>query len=95
MAHWRAALPAPFIYELDYETLVEDFETEVRRLLAFCGLDFHPACLAFHENKRAVFTASGTQVRQPLYRDSLRRAQAYRAWLGPLLEKIEKESSAF
>jgi tetratricopeptide (TPR) repeat protein len=77
MAHWRAALPEPFMYELDYETLIEDFEPQVRRLLDYCGLDFHEDCLRFHENKRVVFTASGTQVRRPLYRDALRRAQAY------------------
>jgi tetratricopeptide (TPR) repeat protein len=94
MAHWRAALPAPFIYELDYETLVENFETEVRRLLAFCGLEFHRACLAFHENKRAVFTASGTQVRQPLYRDSLKRTAAYAKWLEPLREALNESSAS-
>jgi tetratricopeptide (TPR) repeat protein len=84
MAHWRAALPEPFMYELDYETLIEDFEPQVRRLLDYCGLDFHEDCLRFHENKRVVFTASGTQVRRPLYRDALRRAQAYGAHLDEL-----------
>jgi tetratricopeptide (TPR) repeat protein len=95
MAHWRAALPEPFIYELDYETLIEDFETEVRRLLDFCGLPFDPACLNFHENPRVVFTASNTQVRKPLYRDSLNRARAYGALLDPLRKALAKESSAF
>lgn len=51
-----------------YEALVADLEGEARDLLAFCGLDFDPACLAFHEASRSVRTASSAQVRQPIQR---------------------------
>jgi len=40
--------------------------------------------LRFHESRRAVRTASFAQVRRPLHAGSVGRAQAYRAWLGPL-----------
>jgi tetratricopeptide (TPR) repeat protein len=66
MDHWDAALPGKVLH-LGYEALVRDPEANIRRLLAHCGLEFEPACLAFHETKRSVRTASAEQVRQPLY----------------------------
>ena len=43
MAHWQAVLPVP-VHEVVYEQLVDDFETEARRLVAACGLEWEPAC---------------------------------------------------
>ena len=54
------------------------------RLLAFIGVPFEAACLAFHETKRVLTTASSEQVRQPLYRDALEYWRNYEPWLGPL-----------
>ena len=57
MAHFDAVLPDR-IHRVIYETMVEDTESEVRRLLDYCGLPFEEACLRFYENERAVRTAS-------------------------------------
>jgi tetratricopeptide (TPR) repeat protein len=91
MAHWQTVLPRP-IYEVSYERLVEDFETEARRLVAACGLEWEPACLRFHETARPVRTASVTQVRQPLYRKSVARWKAYEPFLAPLFELLTPDS---
>jgi hypothetical protein len=64
--------------------MVEDTETEVRRLLEYCGLPFEDGCLRFYENERAVRTASSEQVRQPIFRDSVEQWRNYEPWLGPL-----------
>jgi tetratricopeptide (TPR) repeat protein len=88
MAHWRALLPPGAMLEVDYEAVVTDFEPQVRRILAFCGLDWDPACLDFHEHKRQVMTASAAQVRQKLYTSSAGRARPYGALLAPLLEAL-------
>jgi tetratricopeptide (TPR) repeat protein len=88
MAHWRAVLPAERFIEVAYESVVADLEAEARRLVAFCGLDWDPACLSFHETARPVRSASMNQVRRPLYRSSLRRWEAFRDELGPLLEAL-------
>jgi hypothetical protein len=64
--------------------MVEDTETEVRRLLEYCGLPFEDACLRFYENERAVRTASSEQVRQPIFRDAVEHWRNYEPWLGPL-----------
>ena len=62
----------------------------MRRLLDFCGLEFEPACLNFHENAAPVATASAAQVRQPLYRSSLDRWKRYRPQIDPALEILVK-----
>ncbi len=88
MGHWQAVLPRP-VHEVCYERLVEDFEAEARRLVSACGLQWQPACLRFHETARPVRTASVTQVRQPLYRNSLGRWQAYQPYLTLLFDRLQ------
>ncbi|MHB8913368.1 MAG: tetratricopeptide repeat-containing sulfotransferase family protein [Lysobacter sp.] len=83
MAHFDAALPGR-IHRVVYETLVEDTEAEVRRLLDYCGLPFETQCLRFFENERPVRTASSEQVRQPIYREGIDHWRHYDEWLGPL-----------
>ena len=64
------------VMDLQYESLVADPETEVRRLLDFCGLPFDPACLEFHKTARTVQSLpSAAQVRQPIRRDTARSAR--------------------
>ena len=88
MRHWSNVLPDA-VYTIEYETLVDDFEPEVRRLLEHCGLDYEEACLRFHENKSASTTASTVQVRQPVYRSSVGKWREYREQLAPLVAALE------
>src|SRR5580658_4002116 len=83
MAHVDAALPGR-VHRVYYETIIEDTEAEVRRLLDYCDLPFEDACLKFYENERAVRTASSEQVRQPIFREGLDHWQHYVPWLDPL-----------
>ncbi len=87
MDHWREVLPIP-IYESNYEELVGSLEEKAHGLIDFIGLPWDPACLAFHESKRAVFTASKAQVRQPLYSSSVARWRRYEKHLGPLVTAL-------
>jgi tetratricopeptide (TPR) repeat protein len=83
MAHFDDVLPGR-IHRVIYERLVADLETEVRRLLDYLGLPFHPACLRFFDNDRAVATPSSLQVRQPVFTEALDQWRHYEPWLGPL-----------
>ena len=83
MAHFDEVLPGR-VARVFHESLIEDTEGEVRRLLAHCGLPFEPACLRYYENDRAVRTASSEQVRQPIFRDGVAQWRHYDAWLEPL-----------
>ena len=87
MAHYDAVLPGR-VHRVFYERMVEDTETEVRRLLEYCGLPFDPACLRFYENDRIVRTASSEQVRKPIYREGVDHWRHYEPWLGPLKQAL-------
>ena len=88
MQHWRKVLPIR-VLEIRYEALVAGLEDESRRLIDFLGLEWDPACLAFHETERAVMAASRWQVRQPVYSGSVGRWRHYRQHLGPLLHELD------
>jgi tetratricopeptide (TPR) repeat protein len=83
MAHVDAVLPGR-VHRVFYEAVIEDTETEVRRLLDYCGLPFEAGCLRFYENDRAVRTASSEQVRQPIFREGVDHWRHFEPWLGPL-----------
>jgi tetratricopeptide (TPR) repeat protein len=87
MDHWRAVLTVP-IHEVDYAETVNDLEGVARRLVVACGLDWEPACLEFHRNRRAVRTASVTQVRQPVYQQSVGRWRNYENALAHLFARL-------
>jgi tetratricopeptide (TPR) repeat protein len=83
MRHWDAVLPGR-VLRIQHETLVDDLEGTVRRLLEYCGLEFEPACVEFHKTERSVRTASSEQVRRPIYRESLEQWRHFEPWLGSL-----------
>jgi tetratricopeptide (TPR) repeat protein len=88
MAHWQRILPVP-LHEVDYEEMVRDLEGTARKLVAACGLDWHPACLEFHRTRRPVRTASATQVHKPLYSTSVGRWRRYEQELAELIAACE------
>ncbi len=88
MTHWDAVLPGQVLH-VEYENVVSDLETQVRRLLEFCGLEFEQSCVNFHETKRAVRTASSEQVRQPIYQGSLATWKRFGSDLDVLREVLD------
>jgi tetratricopeptide (TPR) repeat protein len=93
MAHWRTVLPGRML-EITYEELVADQEAVSREMLAFVGLGWDSNVTNFHENKRAVRTASVAQVRQKIYSSSKQKWRKYELHLGPLIETLEPETTA-
>ncbi len=88
MAHWQQALPGR-LYTIEYEKLVGNQLAETRRLLEFCGLDWHDACAHFERNAAAATSASAAQVRRPLYRTSVSLWQNYRQQLSTLALQLQ------
>jgi tetratricopeptide (TPR) repeat protein len=93
MRHWREVLPLQ-VYEVQYEELIRDQERVSRELISFCGLDWSNRCLAFHENARAVRTASKLQVRRPIYTSSMLRWKRYESHLLPLKRALDPAAGA-
>ena len=87
MDHWDRVLPGKVLH-VQYESLVADPQAQIRRLLEHCGLSFEAACVAFHETKRPVRTASAEQVRQPLYTSGVGYWRNFAKQLEPLREAL-------
>ena len=88
MQHWRNVLPAGSFLDVQYENIVAEQETQSRRIINFCGLDWNDACLDFYKNKRMIGTASKSQVRQAIYNSSVERWRPYEKFLSPLLDAL-------
>ena len=78
------------IYELDYESLVENKEVETKNLIQYLNLDWEESCLSPHKNSRAVMTASSLQVRKNIYKGSSKDWQKFQPFLNNTLDNIDK-----
>jgi tetratricopeptide (TPR) repeat protein len=93
MDHWDAVLPGR-VLRVQHEDVIDDLEGSVRRILAYCGLEFETGCIDFHKTKRSVRTPSSEQVRQPIFRDGLDQWKNFSPWLDPLRAALGPELSA-
>jgi tetratricopeptide (TPR) repeat protein len=87
MDHWNEVLP-DYVLRVHHEDVVADLETQVHRMLEFCGLPFEEACIEFHKTERSVRTPSSEQVRQPIYSTGLQQWRHFEPWLDPLREAL-------
>jgi len=91
MAHWRKVIPSNRLLEINYEELVQDRVTQLRKIVDFLELDWHESLLHHESNERNVITPSLWQVRQPVYTSSMERWRRYEPWLGEFRELLEPE----
>ncbi|KRB31993.1 MULTISPECIES: tetratricopeptide repeat-containing sulfotransferase family protein [Mesorhizobium] len=87
MQHWNKVFPG-LIFENSYETLVEDQEAQSRHLIDYLGLPWDDACLRFFDRDSSVNTPSRWQVRQPIYKSSVKRWKNYETEIQPLIEAL-------
>jgi len=88
MDFWRNKMPTGFM-EINYEDLINDPETQAQKLVNYCNLDWENKCLEFYKSERQVKTLSILQVRQPIYKSSVKAWQRYEQDLQPLFKAIE------
>lgn len=74
------------IITIDYQDLVAQPENLLKELCLFCGLEYENSMLQFHENNRAVFTASVAQVRQSVHQNALGNGKKIKPMLAPFIE---------
>ncbi len=87
MQAWHELFPGR-ILDCRYEDTVADNEAQSRRLLGFLDLEFEDQVLEFHKTKRIVKTPSASQVRQPIYKDSVAAWKHYENHLQPLIDSL-------
>ncbi|NUS59532.1 MAG: tetratricopeptide repeat protein [Lysobacter sp.] len=89
MAHWRAAYPDR-ILDVDYAELTRDTENVLRRVAAFCELDFEPRMLELGARERGVATASAVQVREGVVAREVPKWAPYAEPLKPMIEALQR-----
>jgi tetratricopeptide (TPR) repeat protein len=87
MRHWHEVMPGQ-ILDIRYEDLVRNPEAESRRLLEWCGLEWHPGVLEAGGADAAVATASAAQVREPVHSRSIHSSRRHLDGLAPLRERL-------
>jgi len=88
MNYWDKVLPK-FIFKINYENLISNPKIQIKNLLNFCKLDWQESCLNFHNNKRAIKTASDTQARKKIYKTSINSWTNYEKFLKGHFDKFK------
>lgn len=89
MKHWRTVIGDRFL-ETNYEDMILEQESNSRRIIKFLDLPWDDNCLNFHKQDGVVRTASVTQVRQPIYKQSLQRWKRYETPLQAVFDRIDQ-----
>ena len=88
MSSWKKIFPQ-FIYDIKYENLILNTKSEIEKLLKFCDLNWDSNCLNFYNNKKAVKTASDTQIRKKIYNTSINYWRNYEKYLSVNFSKLK------
>ena len=87
MVFWTNTL-SKRIYNLDYEQLTVNQESETQQLIDYLDLDWDEKCLSPQNNTRNVETASNLQVRQKVYQGSSEQWKKYQPFLNGALDGL-------
>jgi len=90
-------LPHPY-HLVRYEDLVDDFETQTRRLLGFIGVPWDDAVRGYHQHaveNRSINTPSYRQVSEPIYKRARFRWRRYAEQLEPIMSVLEPHIEYF
>ena len=88
---WNKKLPND-IYNANYERIVQNKETEIKKLIEFCGLTWDSACLNHHKHiKTPISTVSVVQARKPIYNSSVNSNNKYSKYLNSLYSSLKIE----
>ena len=76
------------LYNLSYEKLTTNQESETRKLIEHLELNWEETCLSPHKNKRSVRTASQQQVRQKVFQGSSEAWRKYEVHINDAFDSL-------
>ena len=80
---WKIKFPGE-VYDINYDYLIDDTDSEVKKLLDFCKLSWDQNCMNHHKNKKSIKTASATQARLPIYKSGKNASKPFYQYLRKL-----------
>ena len=78
------------IFTINYDKLTDSPETEIKKMIKFCELEWDSNCLLHHQNKSGIKTASINQARKPIYKSSKNLNQNYTKHLEEMFSLLKK-----
>ena len=92
MNYWKLKFN-DFIFDASYEKIVTSPESEVKKMLLFCDLNWDPECLNFYQNKKTpVQTASVSQASKPIYKSSINTSSGFSEYLSEMFKILDTKS---
>ena len=85
MKFWKEKYSEKII-NVNYESFVENFEEEIKKLFDQLNLKWEKQLYDFHKNERPVETASLIQVRSKIYKKSSEQWKNYKKHLKPMTD---------
>jgi predicted Zn-dependent protease len=90
IAYWHRIMPG-VILDVPYAKLVDEPEATLRKVFAFCGLEWEPGCADIGRNASPSATLSAAQVRGTLRRDTGDQWRRYAQQLAPLVAALSPD----
>ena len=88
MDFWQKEFPKN-IYNLKYESLVEDPKKHIRKILAFCNLEWDENVMYHHKNSRIIRTLSFNQANKPISKKVSNTSRNYKDMVGDLIKELK------
>ncbi len=87
MNFWQKEFPNN-IYDLNYETLIENPKDQINKILTFCNLEWDENVMNHHENSRIIRTLSFDQANKPISKKVSNTIKNYKSMIGDLIKDI-------
>ena len=87
MNFWKDLFPQGFL-DVQYESLIKDQNSEIKKIINYCDLNWEDQCLTFEKNKNPIKTVSLSQARRPIYNSSIKSYQKFEPYLKKLFTLV-------
>ena len=87
MKFWQKEFPKN-IFNLNYETLIENPKDQIEKILNFCDLEWDENVMSHHKNSRIIRTLSFDQANKPISKKVSNSIKNYKSMIGDLIKEF-------
>ncbi len=87
MSFWQKEFPRK-IFQLNYETLVQNPKDQIEKVINFCGLEWDANVMSHHKSSRVIRTLSFDQANKPISKKISNTIKNYKSMIGDLIKEF-------
>ena len=87
MKFWQKEFPKN-IFNLKYETLIENPKDQIEKILNFCDLEWDENVMSHHKSSRIIRTLSFDQANKPISKKISNTIKNYKSMIGDLIKEF-------